>query len=106
MSSFMARMKTEEKSKNASVKTEVSKSEPVISKNGQNFITAKKTSALAQIASYYSSDEDEKKPEIKTTKVQEDDLLKLHRERKERQMENRKRKFNITGNYFGMGKVT
>ena len=100
----MARMKTEEKSKNASVKTEASKSEPVISKNGQ--ITPKKTSALAQIASYYSSDEDEKKPEIKTAKVQEDDLLKLHRERKERQMENRKRKFNITGNYFGMGKVT
>ena len=99
----MARMKTEEKSKAV-------KSEPG-STNGVSPKPAKKVnSALAQIASYYSSDEDEKRPEKPVKKsITEDDLVKLHRERKERikkEAENRKRKFNLSGNYFGMGKVS
>lgn len=57
--------------------------------------------SLAQIASAYSSDEDS------AVKNKDDDgLIKSYKEKKERQKENRKRKFNFAnGSYFGLGKV-
>ena len=52
--------------------------------------------ALSKIAAY-SSDED----------CNDDDIVKLAKEKRERQKENRKRKFNFSsGSYWGMGKVT
>ena len=55
--------------------------------------------ALAQIASAYSSDEDDKNNE-------EEWLIKTAKDRKERANENRKRKYNLGGgSYFGIGKV-
>jgi hypothetical protein len=56
-------------------------------------------SSLQQIQAYSSDDSS-------SEKMDEDDLVKVAKERQERKKENRKRKFNISqGSFWGLGKV-